>query len=356
MTPLVDSKPITGMANSEKAIRRFPFPFLGDSYMYSVNLVPAGRGVPGAYDEFLFDIDEHYLVEAAERKRILAEDHGRRYATLPHMMDAQWDFLEMAMENLSAGYPQHFALERNGNRWRWTNRLLGNEEEFVFGDRSSLAMEPFEYIGRQMQGDFCLLDQREDDLYLDAGLVTFPADWSLRFDLGMSFEHWHGPVPIAHGKGVFTRAKRFLMNLTVDQPWQRFNWTLTVNRRLDTSPEIYHLWGPDRTTVTVENAGHLVHLRVEVQVLARLARSNGVLFSIRTYLISLEELASNPAWACRLHRVLARLPEEIADYKGLSRYRATAVEWLRAYDGYDDEDVPSDPTADAVGLDGALVG
>ena len=84
------------------------------------------------------------------------------------------------------------------------------------------------------------------------------------------------------------------MNLEVDQPWQRFNWTFTVGPRLDTAPEIYHLWGPDKPTVTAENAGEKVHLRVEVQVLARLPRSHGVLFSIRTYLIRLDELATNP--------------------------------------------------------------
>ncbi|MOA36691.1 hypothetical protein D3C78_1582290 [compost metagenome] len=66
--------------------------------------------------------------------------------------------------------------------------------------------------------------------------------------------------------------------------------------------------------------------------MARLPRSNALLFGIRTYLISLEELATNPAWAQRLHRVLRDLPDAIADYKGLSRYRPTVVEWLGQFD------------------------
>ncbi|MNY74089.1 hypothetical protein D3C86_2130340 [compost metagenome] len=66
--------------------------------------------------------------------------------------------------------------------------------------------------------------------------------------------------------------------------------------------------------------------------MARLPRSNALLFGIRTYLISLEELASNPAWACRLHRVLRDLPEAIADYKGLTRYRPLVVDWLSQFD------------------------
>jgi hypothetical protein len=332
MTVILESPPLPALRNSPEAIRRFPFPFAADGYMYSVNLVPAGQGAPGTFDEHLFDIDEHYLTEAAERRRILDEDHDRRYLTLPHMRDAQWDFLEMGMTHLAAGYPQHFTLTRDGDRWHWENHLLRSAQDFTFGDDATLPMEPLEFIGRQMQGDFCLLDQREGDLYLDAGLVTFPADWSLAFDLGMTFEEWHGPVPLAHPKGVFTRAKKFLMNLQVDQPWQRFNWTITVNPRLDTSPELYPLWGPDRTTVTAGNAGEKAHLRVEVQVLARLPRSHGVLFSIRTYLIRLDELATNPEWAKRLRRVLVSLPDEIADYKGLARTRGPIIEWLTPYE------------------------
>jgi len=331
MTVLLESNPLPALKNSPEAIRRFPFPFNTDSYGYSVNLVPAAQGYPGAFDEHLFDINEHYHTEMEERQRILSEDYTRRYLTLPHMMDAQWDFLEMGMTHLTDGYPQHFTLTQDGDCWQWENCLLDITQEFTFGDPSTLPLEPLEWLGRQMQGDFCLLDQREGDLYLDAGLVTFPADWSLAFDLGMTFEEWHGPVPLAHPAGVFTRAKKFLMNLQTGQPWQRFNWTFTVGPRLDTAPEIYHLWGRDKPTVTAENAGEKVHLRVEVQVLARLPRSHGVLFSIRTYLIRLDELATNPDWARRLRRVLASLPEEIAEYKGLTS-REAVIEWLTPYE------------------------
>jgi len=328
MTMILESKTVPSLRNSAEAMRRFPFPFSTDSYGYSVNLTPAGQGEAGTYNEHLFDIDEHYGAEFDERRRILSEDHGRRYLTLPHMMEAQWDFLEMGMTHLAAAYPENFTLRQEDDFWHWENRLLGIIQDFTFGDPATLPLEPLEWMGRQMQGDFCLLDQREGDLYLDAGLVTFPADWSLTFDLGMTFEEWHGPVPLAHPAGVFTRAKKFLMNLEIDQPWQRLNWTFTIGPRMDTSSETYHLWGRDKSGVTAENAGEQVHLRVEAQVLARLPRSHGVLFSIRTYLIRLDELATNPEWAQRLGRVLESLPPEITDYKGLTDTREAVMTWL----------------------------
>ena len=30
---------------------------------------------------------------------------------------------------------------------------------------------------------------------------TTQADWSLDFDMGMTFKEWHGPVPLAHELG-----------------------------------------------------------------------------------------------------------------------------------------------------------
>ena len=318
-------------ANSPEAIRRFPFPFDEDAYMYRVNIEMHDRGAPGSAFEFPVDIDEHYLGEMQDRALVLKED-PLRCQSLPHMITAEWDLVELLMTSMHEAYPEHFTLARDGDRWRWTNRPLGVDQAFVFGDASSLPLPPMEYITRQCQGDFCLLDQRGGNLWMDAGMVTTQADWSLDFDLGMNFMEWHAPVPIAHENGVFDRALKFLLNLQQGKPVRRLNWTMTIHPRLDTSPENYPKWGPDKATVTPENAGDKVHLRVELQALWRLPRSNAIVFSIRAYLISLRDIASVPKWSRRLHRVLTSLPAPIAEYKGLPRFRAQAIEWLSHYD------------------------
>ena len=318
-------------ANSAKAIARFPFPFPEDRYLYSVNIEPATPREPGSVYEHWFDIDEHYRSEVAERALVLEND-PRRAIVMPHMQTASWDALELIMENLAADYPEWFSLECEGDRWHWTNRALDIEQPFRFGDASTLPYAPLEYIARQTQGDFALLDQRDSDLYMDAGVITGPADWSLAFDAGMSFKQWHAPVPLAHQMGVFDRALKYLLAIRAGAPVRRLNWTLTVHPRLDTSPETYHLWGRDRGTVTDNDAGNQVYLRVELQLMARLARSNAMMFSIRTYLCSIADLCTNAEWARRLHRVLRDLPDPIADYKGMTRYRPALVEWLSQFD------------------------
>jgi hypothetical protein len=206
------------------------------------------------------------------------------------------------------------------------------DQTFVFGEVASLPRPPLEYITRQAPGDWVIMDQRDGDLWTEAGMVTSAADWSLDFDLGMTFKEWHGPVPLAHELQVFDRALKFLLNLRLGQPVRRLNWTMTIHPRLDTSPENYPFWGRDRASVTPQNAGDLVHLRVELQGLWRLPRSNAVVFGIRCYLISLRELASVPKWARRVHRVLKNLHPALIDYKGLSRYRDAAMQWLAPFD------------------------
>jgi dimethylamine monooxygenase subunit A len=317
--------------NSPEAIRRFPFPFHEDKYMYSVNMEPHVPGAKGHAYETLIDVDEHYISEMADRAKVLKEDPLRCQA-LPHMMQSQWDTLELLMEQMAEGYPDLFTLTKNGDQWHWINRPLNIDQKFTFGDVTTLPYEPMEYITRQSQGDFCIVDQRDNNLWMDAGIATTQADWSLDFDIGMNFMEWHGPVPLAHQMGVFERALKFLLNLQQGKPVRRLNWTMTINPRLDTSPENYHKWGSDRMTVTPENVGQKVHLRCELQSLWRLPRSNAILFVIRCYLLKMGELVEVPKWGRRFPRVLKSLPPELVDYKGLTRFRDMTVDWLSKYD------------------------
>ncbi|EMR13509.1 hypothetical protein MPL1_04687 [Methylophaga lonarensis MPL] len=318
-------------SNSAEAIRRFPFPFPEDDYMYSVNIEQHEPGAPGSVLEHLIDIDEHYLAECEDRRLTLEQDPDRCIIT-PHMIDAQWDMVELVMESLAADYPQWFSLSKNGDDWHWINTPMGIDQQFRFGDASTLPMPPFEFITRQVQGDWIIMDQRDDDLFADMGMVTSQADWSIAFDAGMSFKEWHGPVPQANEIGVFDRALKYLLHLQYGSPVRRLNWTMTVNPRLDTSPENYPFWGPDNVSVTPENVGDKVYLRVELQALFRLPRSNAIAFSVRGYLISLNELVTYPRWGKRLHRILKGLHPDLSEYKGLDHYRQTVIDWLAPMD------------------------
>jgi hypothetical protein len=313
----------------------FPFPFPADSYRYSTNIEPARRLVQtrvGQWGDSVVAMDAHYLGELAERAVILQADPSR-HAVLPHMRPAAWDACLTVLRELATAYPAHTALiSLGGDRWHWRNDLTADDLEFTYGDDATLPDEPLRWVSSQVQEDIVLLDQREQ-LYADAGVVTFAADWSFGFDVGMSFPEIHGPVPRLSQLGVVNRAHEFLKRLQPHAPYRRTNWTLTIGRRLDMATERYPEWGPDREMVQGvddETFARLVHLRVEVQHLIRLADSGAIMFLIRTYLMPLDVLATIDPWRERAAKVFADLPEDMADYKGIIKYKDRAAAWLEA--------------------------
>jgi dimethylamine monooxygenase subunit A len=324
------------LSTADPLLRGFPFPFADDRYRYSTNIEPARTPVftpAGQWGGAVLDIDTEYRTELRERAAILAADPTRG-TVLPHMRGAAWDTMLTLMRELAVTYPDTIRLTREGDRWAWENRILGLRADFVYGDDATLPSEPLHYIASQVQEDIVLLDQRDGALYGDAGVVTFAADWSFGFDVGMSFLEIHGPVPRIRQERVIVRAHEFLKRLQPHQPYRRTNWTMTIGRRLDVSTERYYEWGPDRETIKhVDDVAfaRLVHLRVEVQHLIRLPESGAILFLIRTYMLPLEKLATVETWRRRAAAVLAELPADTADYKGIIKYKDRAASWLAAH-------------------------
>lgn len=322
---------MTAKTDQRATLARFPFPFRDDTYRYSTNVEPAltpQSTEAGAWGDRIIEVDEHYADELAERARILSADPTRA-ASSSHMRPAEWDALHYCLDRLSREYPDVMHLERDGTRLRWTNRLQELEIEATFGDDASLPGGPLAFLGTQIQDDIALLDQREDALWLDSGVVTFAADWSMGFDVGMRFLEIHGPVPRVHEERIITRAHQFLLRMQPGEAYRRTNWTMTVGRRLDTSTETYPEWGPDRTLVVDDPAlPDALHLRVEVQHLIRLPHTGAILFLVRSYLEPIALLATIPQWRRRLGRVLRELPQDMAEYKGIDGYRHRAADWL----------------------------
>ncbi len=327
---------MSGLVSAADLMASFPFPYTADSYRYSTNIAPA-RGVvttaTGHWGQRVVDIDSEYTRELAERRRIVAADPSR-HAVLPHMRIAAWDTMALLMTELATSYPATMSLTRDGETWHWRNEILDITKDFVIGDESSLPCDPLAFIAGQVQEDIVLLDQRDGDLFADAGVVTFAAGWSFGFDVGMTFLEIHGPVPRLRETGVITRAREFLMRLQPGDIYRRTNWSMTVGRRLDVSTEAAPEWLPDRAhldAVDDDTFGRLIHLRVEVQHVIRLPESGAICFLIRSYMLPLADIATVDEWRTRTAAVLAELPDDMAEYKGLSSFRDRAVAWLHKH-------------------------
>ncbi|WP_246168546.1 heme-dependent oxidative N-demethylase family protein [Arthrobacter luteolus] len=316
-------------------VRRFPFPFPHGQYMYSVNVEPAGRFTPtaaGGWGGRIVDVDGGYSRDLTARRSILAADPSRA-AEDPQMRPSVWGTLNYVLSELAGSYPGSMRYQRSGSRCRWVNELAGTNLSFTYGDESTLPGGALRFLSSQMQEDFALLDHRGGALWLDAGVVTFASNWSLRFDVGLPFSEIHAPVPRLADMGIIERAEKFLIGLQPGEPYRRTNWSVSVDRRLDISTETYPVWGPDRAGIAEDPAlPDRLHLRVEVQHLVKVPSTGVLLFLIRTYLLSLRDLALVPQWRTRFGEVLRGLPEDLVEYKGLSRIREPAAAWLLAED------------------------
>ncbi|HYK74735.1 MAG TPA: DUF3445 domain-containing protein [Pseudoneobacillus sp.] len=302
----------------------FPFPFKKHEqiYRYSNNSIPLEISK-------CVKITSTYKKEIKLKRELLNQHPARCFQSTPHTIKAQWEILELVIDSLVTYYPNQFEIIKNGSSWLFYNKLLDEKEHFIFGDETSLPYEPLDFIGRHVQEDLIIMMQRDGNLFLDAGQLCFPANWSLAFDIGMSFKEIHYPIPGFKEEGLDERILNFLLRLEAGNPWGRKNWSLMAGDRLDTSLETFDQWGKSRKLVTKENAGKFVHLRVEVQALFRLPRSNGILFTIHTHLLSLEKVAENREWVESFYQILTELPPHIVDYKGLVLFKNEVVEYLK---------------------------
>ncbi|CAM3854019.1 heme-dependent oxidative N-demethylase family protein [Mesobacillus thioparans] len=300
----------------------FPYPFAdGDAYRYSNNAIPLNPPIA-------IELTESYLEEINLRRELLTNHPERCYHSMPHTMDAQWEVLDLILHQLASSYPENYQLVINDNHWIFTNHLTGENHSFDFGDQATMDIEPLDFVGRHVQEDLILMMQRDGDLFLDAGQLCFPANWSLYFDAGMSFKEIHTPIPGFKSESLDERILQFLMRIEAGSPWWRKNWSLMAGERLDTSLETFAEWGQARKKVTKANAGELANLRVEVQKLFRLPKSNGILFTIHTHMLPLGTFIQHTPWLKQFSAILKELPEFIAEYKGISLYRHAVLEYL----------------------------
>lgn len=307
--------------NTYTDIEHFPYPFKGEIYRYANNSMPLEP--PST-----IEVSKKYKQEVALKRQLLTHHPERCYHSLPHTIDAQWEALALVMDNMTTYFPEKFTLHKNGDEWIFHNKIVDEKYSFIFGDRTTLPCEPLDFIGRHVQEDLILMVQKDGELYLDAGQLCFPGNWSLAFNLGMSFKELHQPIPGFNDLGLDDRIRQFILRLEDGSPWWRLNWQMQAGNRLDTSLETFDEWGKLRKLVTSENAGEIVHLRVEAQKLFRLPKSETILFTIHTHLLSLEMFAANKQWAKQFAGILEELPPFIYEYKGLSLYREAVIDYL----------------------------
>ena len=169
--------------------------------------------------------------------------------------------------------------------------------------------------GGHWEPDWVVLRRGEDAAYrLVAGVVCFPSGWSLPEKLGRPLDEIHDPVP-GLNRSLGRPIHMFLERLPPDTVWWRDNWGMSADPALNHHPSI------PRPRLTATARLTTTWLRREDQLLTRLPGSSDILFGIRVSVQRLDAMVSSPEEAGLLADALRSLPNDVADYKGISPAR-----------------------------------
>ena len=203
-------------------------------------------------------VDDAYGAQMAERARLIRERPAAVIAALPGSEAAQAELLEVALRDLPPG----FARDRTDMR-----RPDGAVVE--------LCGPHFEVLGRLLQEDLLLLERRKGRHVLTAGLLCFPASWTLVEKIGHPLDRIHGPVA-EYGTDLALRVERLFARVPPGRALWRAN-ALGYAR-----PDLHQ---PRPEAAPRDMVAPARYLRSERQTVLRLPRTGAVLFAVHSWVV-----------------------------------------------------------------------
>jgi hypothetical protein len=173
--------------------------------------------------------------------------------------------------------------------------------------------------------DFCLIRPSPEGPLLIAAILCFPSRWRLSEKIGRPLMAIHKPVP-TYAETLGRPVDRFMGALKPGRLAVRYNWSVHED------PTLFQPTGHGRgdfdPSITPENAGEALWLRVERQTFRLLPESGVVVFGIRTHVTPLAEVVAVPGEAARLAAAVRGVPVELERYKSLMPFRAALLGYL----------------------------
>ncbi|KAJ7493350.1 hypothetical protein B0H11DRAFT_2156325 [Mycena galericulata] len=298
-------------------------------------------------------------------------------------------YTELA-EYLSQRYPTTFEITRHTSPMHdypmgWDGaapiksvRILPQQEEFelplplplnsIHGDDKTdietQAASAMRIAALLVQDDLAVMVEGSNGgYYFQGGAIVVPGFWRMEDKLGMRLDEIHisGDVPQYQEK-LHTSLERFFRRLSVDKPVVRNNYFVQVSPPPSATPSVdpdelawgETVLGPEDTYGGSKGSSggdppvlfvspQTLRLRTERQTLRRLPRSGAIIFTIRTYLVPVEELAREPGVAARFASAVRSWPEGVKEYKGERRYGDVLLRYLDQMAEKGEEEVAAKP-------------
>ncbi|WP_298433715.1 DUF3445 domain-containing protein [uncultured Jannaschia sp.] len=216
-------------------------------------------------------VDEVYGAQLAEKARLLAERRDHVLMAEPGSEAAQADCLETVLADLPPGFAREGRVVRRPD-----------------GFRVSLDGPPLEVASRLIQEDLLLLDRRGAEHVLIAGLLCFPAHWTLAEKIGRPLVRIHAPVP-EYDADLARRVQRLFDRAVSGRPMWRANV-------LPHAEAVLHR--PRAEAAAPERPETARYVRSERQTVLRLPRTGAVLFAVHTWIVPLDRLTPAQRAGC----------------------------------------------------------
>lgn len=229
---------------------------------------------PAGPDDWL-QVDGAYAGQMALRDALIAD----RQDTVVAMLDSARPAAEETLEH-ALGWAQ-----RHGGYQIGEAQITRPDGVTIYPDPDT----PLVTLGRLFQQDICLMERRGDAHVLTGAVLCFPASWTLAEKIGKPLIAIHRPVPEYDGN-LAQRVQRLFDAIRPDRPLWRANALFYGDPAL-------HQPKPEGT-VRGDAGPEAAYLRSEKQVLKRLPRTDAVVFSIHTWLVTRASLT--PAQAAGL--------------------------------------------------------
>jgi dimethylamine monooxygenase subunit A len=274
-------------------------------------------------DESLVEVDDkHYLPEIALKRNLLETDHGYYYRSNAGTEPAQWDVVEKVLTDLVRFKPEYFSLSQNGNDWFWQNNKTKESLNFVFGKKETLPFEPLDWVGRQVQEDLVILSN-DGTASIVAGQLCFPNGWCLDDKFNQPFLTIHAPAPKMVEPTMQT-AQKLMEKIIATRPVWRCSWNFKTSGQIDLSSKYTKQYNEELLqifpTLTPENIGSKIFIRIERQTISRLPKSNCILFGIHMYQNTLDDEDLDTLQSRNMLNVLKTTPRAMLDYKAITPF------------------------------------
>lgn len=264
------------------------------------------------------EVDEHLPRYLEEKRELVSRIPDRVWAGDRASENAQQEVLDLLMSHLMERFPDTYS--QNGSRVS----IAGCESSV---DLDDISKPPLLQAAMLVQEDLVIMRKESDGWHLVAASVCFPSSWILREKVGKLMHDVHAPVPgFSQGSRNAMMIERIFDNLLVDQPVERFNWSVYNDDELyhdDRAGEHF----PDREAVATDE----YFLRVEHQTLRKLPKSDDILFTIRIHLDPIELLSRRTDKSQLIPKFIESIrvmSDDEADYKGFGEGRELLIKRL----------------------------